>query len=81
MAIEFECRGKSSGIAVTQADFFVYFFPHLGEIWNIRCSKLREIIARTKPYVAVGGDKNSNTKMYLIRKKDVEEYFKVHRMK
>jgi hypothetical protein len=80
MAIEFESRGKASGINVTQATYFTYFFPHLGEIWNIRCSKLRKLIAHLSPYVHTGGDPGSNTKFYLIKKTDVEKYFRVHRI-
>lgn len=80
MAIEFESWGKVSGIDITQATYFTYFFPHLGEIWNIRCSKLKKLIAFLNPKVVIGGDEGSNTKMYLLRKKDVEQYFKVHRI-
>ena len=80
MAIEFESRGKASGISVTQADYFTYFFPKLGEIWNIKVSDLRQLILDTKPYETIGGDKGSNTKMYLIRKREVKEHFRLHRV-
>lgn len=80
MAIEFESWNKASGISVTQADYFTYFFPRLGEIWNIKVSDLRQLILDTKPYQTIGGDKGSNTKMYLIKKKDVKEYFRLHKI-
>lgn len=78
MAIEFESRGKASGISVTEADYFVYFFPLWGEIWNIKTSELRALIAENKFYVKNGGDKGSNTKFYLINKEKVRTRYKVY---
>ena len=79
LVIEFECRNKPSGINLTQADYFVYFYPFLGEIWTIRCSELRKLIANTKPLIFEGaGDKGSNTKLYRLKKKDIGSYFKLH---
>ena len=79
LVIEFECRGKDSGINATQADFFTYFFPHLGEIWNIRCDALRLLIAQTNPHVFLNaGDKGSGTKLYRLKKSEVRNYFTVH---
>ena len=80
MAIEFESRGKLSGLSVTQADYFTYFFPLWGEIWNIRTEDLRKLIKKSNPYIHNGGDKGSNTFFYLLRKKDVTKYFKVHKV-
>ena len=34
--IEYESRGKLSGISVTQADWFVTYFKYLKEIWFIK---------------------------------------------
>ena len=36
MFIEFECRGKTSGIEVTKADWFVMHYKYLKEIWYIK---------------------------------------------
>jgi hypothetical protein len=82
IAIEFECRGKPSGIAVTEADYFTTFFPFEGgEIWNIRTELLRWIIANHNLYIATeAGDKGSNTKLYLISKKKFRQYFRVHKI-
>lgn len=81
LVIEFECRGKASGINVTKADYFTYFFPRLGEIWNIRCKDLRELISSTNPHVFTqAGDQGSGTKLYRLKKVEVERYFKVHRL-
>lgn len=81
LVIEFECRNKPSGINITQADYFVTYFPHLGEIWNIKSDDLRKLIAETKPHVFDrSGDKGSNTKLYRLKKTDVAPYFKVHKI-
>lgn len=65
-AIEFECRGKPSGISVTQADFWVMNFS--GEWYSIRVEKLLELIGQRKFFREVsGGDRGSNTRMYLFR--------------
>lgn len=81
MVIEFECRNKPSGIYATQADYFVYFYPHLGEIWRIKCEDLRKLISTTNPHIFTGaGDSGSNTKLFRLKKKEVEKYFRVHRI-
>jgi len=81
MVIEFECRGKASGINATQADYFTYFFPHLGEIWNIRCDRLRWLINETRPHIFENaGDQGSGTKLYRLKKNEVRDYFKVHKL-
>jgi len=82
IVVEFECRGKPSGISVTTADYFVNFFPHLGEIWNIKTKSLLNIIQENNLDVFQNsGDKNSNTKLYKIPKKKFESLFKVYRLK
>jgi len=79
LAIEVECRGKESGFAVTRADFFTYYYKSSGEIWNIKTSKLRDLIRNGNFYLAENaGDKGSNTKLYLLKKDVVRPYFKVH---
>lgn len=81
LVIEFECRNKPSGIYATQADFFVTYFPEFGEIWNIKCGDLKELIEKTKPTVfSNAGDKGSQTKLFRLKKKEVERYFKVHKI-
>lgn len=42
MFIEKTCSGKASGISTTEADIFVYYFPHLNEAWFIKTEKLRK---------------------------------------
>lgn len=76
MFIEFECRGKDSGINVTQAKWFVTYYKNLNEIWYIRTDKLKEIINsnyfRTTQF---SGDAGSNTKGYLIPRESFREHF------
>jgi len=79
LVIEFECRGKPSGIAVTDADYFVIFFPHFGEVWNIRTPDLINLINYIKPFEFTGaGDKGSNTKLYRLEKSRVRKFFRVY---
>lgn len=81
LVVEFESRGKASGVAVTKADYFVTFFPHLGEIWNIRTEDLRKLIAETAPGIFQNsGDAGSNTKLYRLKKKDIRNHFKIHQV-
>lgn len=79
IVVEFESRGKPSGISVTEADYFVNYFYHFGEIWNIKTSDLRNIIKELKPPVKENcGDPGSNTKVYILKKERFRKYFKVH---
>lgn len=78
VAVEVECRGKPSGLAVTEADWWVYRIHTADDVINVlvdpdilthaiasdsmeREPKIREVI---------GGDANSNTKMYLFKLAD-----------
>ena len=79
IAIEFECRGRKSDIAVTKAIWWALVldgrkFAHEMIIF-IKTSRLKEIarnIYREKGWV-MGGDKGSNTKMVLI---PIEEFIR-----
>lgn len=78
MFIEYECRGKASGIAVTKADFFVTYYANLNEIWYISTNKLINILKnndiRTTKF---SGDAGSNTKGYLLPRYKFKDCFKV----
>lgn len=81
IAIEIESRGKKSGINVTASDYFVTYFPHLGEIWNIKTEDLKKLIKYSNLPLKEGkGDPGSNTKFYLIKKELYKQYFKVHKI-
>lgn len=79
IVIEFECRGKKSGIAVTEADYFLTYFYNQGEIWNIKTDKLKILIDYLKPeQTKNSGDVGSGTRLYKFKKEDVRKYFKVN---
>lgn len=64
--IEYESRGKSSGISTTQADIWVYKIGN--DFYTISVPKLREVIDQGLYSRKVnGGDFGSNTRMYLFR--------------
>lgn len=85
IVIEFECKGKPSGINVTIADYFTTFFPFLGEVWNIKTSELRNLISNYELPIfgnkKEAGDPGSKTKLYVIEKKEFKHFFKVHYLK
>lgn len=78
LVVEFESRGKPSGISVTEADYYVYYMPKLKEIWNIKMDELKSLIDDNNFKEVNGGDVGSNTKMYLIRRSNYKKYFKVY---
>ena len=76
--IEVECRGKESGLSVTEAKWFVTYFLYLNEIWFIETNKLKKLLIENDfPLSEQNGDLNSNTKGYLIKRKDIQENFKI----
>lgn len=79
--IEFECRGSLSGISVTESDWFVYYYIHLGELWYIRTSILRELIRDNEFKISINsGDSGSETKGYLINRYQYREKFKTRKV-
>jgi len=80
MVVEFESRGKESGISVCEADYYVYYIPNLGELWNIKMDDLKSLIKKNKFKVVSGGDDGSNTKMYLIKRWAYIKHFNFYRV-
>jgi hypothetical protein len=80
MVIEFESRGKPSGISVCEADYYVYYIPKLGELWNIKMDDLKSLIEKNKFKTVTGGDKGSDTKMYLIKRWAYIKHFNFYRV-
>jgi len=78
LVVEYESRGKGSGISVTEADYYVYYMPKLNEIWNISMQDLKQLISDNNFKKVVGGDEGSDTKMYLIKRAKYKKYFKVY---
>jgi hypothetical protein len=76
--VEFECRGKDSGINVTEADYYINYYPYLHEAWFIKTSKLKKLINDNNFEVKeFSGDANSNTKGYIIPRYKFKPHFKV----
>lgn len=76
--IEYESRGKASGILVTQADWFVTYFKYLKEIWFIKSKTLKTLIQNNNFEIFYdAGDVGSATHGYLIKRKDFKKYFHV----
>ena len=80
LVVEFESRGKPSGISVTEADFYVYFMPKLNEVWNIRVDELKKLIKSNNFKKVSGGDEGSETKMYLIKRNLYKNHFRIHNL-
>jgi hypothetical protein len=76
--IEYESRGKASGIVVTEADWFVTYFQYLNEAWFIKSDKLKQLINENDfPTFKDAGDIGSATHGYLIKRKNFKEHFYV----
>jgi len=76
--VEFHSRGKDSGISVTQADWFVNYFPFLNEIWFIKSNDLRQLINNNNfRVIKNAGDIGSATHGYLIPRRQFKEHFNI----
>jgi len=79
--VEFECRNHPSGISVTQSDWFVTYFIYLKELWFIKSEKLKTLISQNNFQIFIdAGDVNSETKGYLINRKDFKRFFNVYKV-
>lgn len=71
IGLEYECRGKPSGINVSQADYYIYKIHNSDntvEFYMFRTSVLKELIADKKYFRIVnGGDIGSNSLNYLFK--------------
>jgi len=78
--IEFESRGKPSGISTSQSDWFVTYFKYLNEFWFIKTKKLKKLIEENNfPIFFGAGDVGSDTHGYLIKRKEFKNYFHVYK--
>ena len=85
MAIEYKCRGKSSGIGVTKAKYFVYYLVNVSDkqIWLIETQKLQELLLREKfPSKTVGethyGSDEKVAKCYMIPRFEYKDEFDIY---
>jgi hypothetical protein len=69
VGVEYECRGKPSGISVSKADFYVYkLHTYKGiQIYMLKTNILKKMI-KDKVYYRIvnGGDRGSNSMNYLF---------------
>lgn len=77
VALEFESRGKPSGIDASQADFYFYIVHSKEGIYHVlhKTSKLKEMVAKKLYHrIVTGGDFGSKTKFYLFTIRDFLKY-------
>ncbi len=76
--IEFICKGKESGIAVTKADWYINYFPLLNQFWYIKTDILRELITNNNFEIRTSKrDTATPSKGYLINREEFKQYFDV----
>lgn len=77
IVLEYESRGKISGITTTQADLIAYCVvtPTGLDIYMFNTKKLKKLI-KDEVYERklIGGDPGSATKMYLFKLDNVKQY-------
>lgn len=81
VAVEYECRGKLSGISVTKAEVIIYKIHNSDKsitYFLIKTDELKKSI-KNKWYdrTVTGGDVGSNTKMYLYKYNKFKELGKI----
>lgn len=70
VALEFECRGKPSGITISDADYYIYkLVMKDGPEYILHSTKELKAMIEKKKYfrIVIGGDKGSNTMNYLFK--------------
>jgi hypothetical protein len=79
VGVEFSCRGKPSGIEVSQADFYMYkvhVTKNIQRLYSIKTEKLKKMIEEEKYFRIVnGGDPGSNSMCYLFKLDTIIENF------
>lgn len=79
VGVEYECRGKPSGIEVSQADLYLYKVHEpdgKSRLYVIKTSLLKQMIKEEKYFrIVCGGDPGSNSMNYLFRLNVIKENF------
>ena len=73
IVIEFESRGRPSGIATTESDYWIHNLASGDDVvlsLLIQVDKLRQYIKQQNPKVVRGGD-DMTSKLYLIKLTDL----------
>jgi len=74
IAIEYECRGKDSGLKTSTANFWIYKFDNTFFLFETEILRER-LFAENKYFRKVtGGDKGSFTKMFLVKVIEFREW-------
>lgn len=70
-------KGKPSGVFVTKADYFVYFFPRFIEnnVYIIKSEKLKKLLEKRNWHTNQNGGDQGKTVNYLISKCDFNDEF------
>jgi hypothetical protein len=80
VVIEFESRGKDSGITTSKASFFAYAVMQTEEdfdLYIITTKKLKQMVENKEYFdIVVGGDVGSRTKMYRFKLDHFAKYAK-----
>lgn len=71
MFLEYKCGGKPSGIEATDADYYIYYYPHLEKAYIMEVGPLKDWLLTKKEYITSGGDSNAAWG-YLIKRDMVE---------
>jgi len=72
ICIEYECRGKASGINKTTADYWLYFIiSEKTDCYKIPVSDLKELVKKSRS--VTGGDGGAS-KMYLLKISSLDKY-------
>ena len=75
--VEFTSWGRETGINVTTADWFVYYYKFLGELWFIKVDELKKLIEENQFKIGSGGDAGSDSAGYLIPRRLFRDKFLV----
>lgn len=79
VGLEWECRGKPSGISVSQADMYIYKIHRPDGkkgLYVIGVDSLKRMVDNKLYHrEVVGGDPDSNSKNYLFKLEKIEEHF------
>ena len=74
IAIEFQYKGRPSGINATDADYFAYFIHGTQKYFLIPTSYLREAIVQQKYTRIVRGGDGMHSEMYLFPLSELTEF-------
>jgi hypothetical protein len=79
VSVEFECRGKLSGISISKSDLYLYKVhrpDHKIGVYVTKTSTLKEMIAKKQYFRIVnGGDTGSNSMNYLFKLNVIKDNF------